>query len=202
MTAVTPVFKTQINHESWHYKFYQMFRRHFEFDPKEPTELCGYFWTVVALAPLAYVLAGVALGVVWVITGLLYITGLKKFAPKAGAWIKYHYETIGMIVIGLLLLVLLIGLVAAAIANWVQFLIGLGIFVGGVSIAVTLLIATAVGLEMWKASHPKKEISDDEYYEKLEEKVAKELAKAAASRPFWTWLKSRKKKFCPLVEVV
>lgn len=200
----------KVSSTSWHYRLRgQIFE-----DP--PKDLCRYFWSTVASAILCALIAvGYALYWVFRPLGRLLGRGFRRF----GRFAQRHDEAFGtgitVLLIGLLaaMVLFLVGwLVWALLYNTWDFLHGVlvvlmwvGIVALILAVAVLLLLAIAGFVHLvkkWNRERPPKPAEAVDNPTKPVNPKKKKVEGDSTWTLAWTFIKAKKRKVCPLIQVV
>jgi len=180
----------KVSNTSWHYRL-----RAKTFS-SEPKDLCSYFWSTVASA-MAIVLLAIGRLLAWLGRGLgRVLKPLGRLGPPL-EWLIPRLLVIAMFGLALFML----GWLAyIAITQTIDFLIGLAVVIGGV-LFVLALIAAAYGVHRHRQAHrstkPKMETEA-----KVEKEPKPKSEGSSTLRMLWAFLVAKKKKACPLIEVI
>lgn len=180
---------------SWHYRIYAHWRNRIARHPPRTIDLCHYMRAVMLYVPLYYLAFGamivfgaiafVVLAPIWVPAWLL--AHGRAWPKRLARWIDNHGDWIGggLAVLGVGALVL--GLVQVSLEKgwWYGPML-----LGGIAFGVLLLIGLVISLA---------EFLDG----RADRRRRKATGAPKQKRPSltWAWVKAKKRKVCPLIQV-
>lgn len=194
----------KVSSTSWHYRLRGQI---FDYPPKD---LCRYFWTTVASAILCFFLY-IGWGIYIVLRPIFRPLGrgIERLEP--------HSDTIGT-AIGVLLAIIA-GAIALALIGWgvwalfyntddflhgvltVLIYAGMVVLILAAGLLVLIALAGAVHLgKKWNRSRPPKPAKPGSAKPAKEKK--KKIEGDSTWTVIWTFLMSKKRRVCPLIQVV
>jgi hypothetical protein len=198
---VTTVSRWEIDPRSWHFRVYSYWKRELSRKPPKTINLCHYMRAILIYTPAYWLGYGIAIALAVVLGGAfllvtapiwvpLYFIGRGRgWGTRLEAWADRQQDKFMIFILGVVGLCVVAVIVNASLDKWWYGLVIIGGIVGGVALIFGIGITAA-------------EISDRRKRQRwLREEGIVPSKEARPPSLTWAWIKAKKQKVCPIIEV-